>query len=500
MATTVAVDPQAGIEMDAPLLDAGDLSPGPNSAPDLKSRFFRRQFSLGSNPWVKVATVGSAAGFVFMIVGMFTLGIMDSFDQETVKTSSPTEPDADFEDPMVEGTPQPELDERGQLLTELALGEQGQEIAEAMEEKADVEPAIAKVPQKQVAPAPPPRVISTSALPPPRPAVQPTHRPPVRAVTPARSAAQTPSHQQVDPTEQWMTLAHLGSYRRGPAQSSTPGELAPPVSPPEILENPQFSAPTQATVRVANSATNSPVRLASVTHHPPAINHAEEAVILADHPIELAPSYPQTLPTGTTASAQLTTPLIWVGIEETPSTRFVIQLIDPLLTPDEQIGIPAKTQLVAEVQSVHQNGLAQLSVVSLLQGGQEFPLPEHAISIRGANGTPLMAQKYGDAGSDILGMDLRMAAFAGLAKMGELINRPRTTSSVITPSGGSTFTQESNSPDILAGALEGAFGVLADQVSARNQRALDEMLSRAEVWYLAQGTQVEVFINQTLEL
>ena len=191
--------------------------------------------------------------------------------------------------------------------------------------------------------------------------------------------------------------------------------------------------------------------------------------------------------------------MIWAAATETETPQFVVKLTEPLLTPEDAIGLPAETALVVQVDSVDESGLAQLAVVSFSQDGREVALPTDAIQLRGLAGTPLIAQKYGDPGGDIARMDLNMAAMSGVSRVAELINRPQS-SSVISNVGGSTITQETEDPNILAGLLEGAFGQLSEQMAERNQAALDEILNRPTLWYLPPGLEVEVYINQTVTL
>jgi len=279
--------------------------------------------------------------------------------------------------------------------------------------------------------------------------------------------------------EQWMALSQVGSYRRvtppSAVNESPTIQQAAPLSSPESVE-------------VARNTTTSSW---------PEINHAEEAFILQERPLSNSSI---ALVTGTQTTAVFETPLIWAtAIDEEETPQFVVRLTEPLLTPGDAVGLPAETELVVQVDSVDESGLAQLTVVSFIQDGREVALPTGAVQLRGLEGTPLIAQKYGDPGSDIAQMDLNMAAMSGVSRVAELINRPKS-SSVISNVGGSTITQESGDPNILAGLLEGAFGQLSEQMAERNQAALEEILNRPTIWYLPPGWEVEVYINQTVTL
>ena len=294
--------------------------------------------------------------------------------------------------------------------------------------------------------------------------------------------------------EQWMALSQIGSYRRGTDASAI--EEASTLEIPDQLSTPNSVDDSPATQSAEPRQIPAVLTRDTPASTWPTINHAEEAAILQGRPL---PTSSAALVTGTQAKAVLETPLIWAAATATETPQFVVKLTEPLLTPEDAIGLPAETTLVVQVKSVDESGLAQLAVVSFIQDGREVALPTDAIQLRGLAGTPLIAQKYGDPGGDIARMDLNMAAMSGISRVAELINRPQS-SSVISNVGGSTVTQEAGDPNILAGLLEGAFGQLSEQMAERNQAALEEILNRPTIWYLPPGLEVEVYINQTVTL
>ncbi|WOD39877.1 TrbI/VirB10 family protein [Nodosilinea sp. E11] len=444
-----------------PLLDAEDIDG--QALGDRKPKL-----SLAANPFTKLGVVAAGTGLVIGVLAVFTSGVM--------KNDSPLaeEVQADFPEPMVEGEELSATDDRGQLLTDLAMGRQQAELEALANEEPTAQPeapTARETPEFSPAPPPPSRPPHTVAAR-PAPAPLPPRPAPVSSAVSARPVVSQPVAQPVvDPTERWLALSHLGSYGQG---SPLPQETFAPL----VTEAP------------------APVAQVSTLPSPRAINHAEESAILQGQPVALPPTSPLLL-TGTQAPAVLETPLIWAA--ETDSPQFVVQLTEPLLTADGEIGLPADTSLVAQVASVVDSGLVQLAVVSFIQAGQEIPLPAGTVQLRGVEGTPLIAQKYDDPGMDIARMDATMAAMAGLSRAAGLVNRPKT-SSVITSVGGSAITQDTGEPNLLAGILEGAFEQLSGQMEARNQAALDEILNRPVVWYLPTGTEVELYVNQTVVL
>ena len=456
-----------------PLLDAEDME-----GQALTTR--KSKLSLAANPFTKLGVVAAGTGLVIGALAMVTSGVMSGGDAPTEDALQ-----ADFPEPMVEESEVSGTDDRGQLLTDLAMGRQQAELEALAKEEPLAEPEMPSVRETPAfSPAPP-----LPARPPQPVAARPTPAPPLprpssaSPVVSSRPAVPPPMAQPVvnpvDPTERWLALSHLGSYGQGQALAQVETRPSPPAA-------------------MAQDPRNIPALVAQVSTSPSSrdINHAEEAPILQGTPVTSPRTSPLLL-TGTQAPAVLETPLIWAA--ETDSPQFVVQLTEPLLTATGEIGLPADTSLVAQVTSVADSGLVQLAVVSFIQAGQEVSLSAGTVQLRGLEGTPLIAQKYDDPGMDIARMDTTMAAMAGLSRAAGLVNRPKT-SSVITAAGGSTITQDTGEANLLAGILEGAFEQLSGQMAARNQAALAEILNRPVVWYLPTGTEVEVYVNQTVAL
>ena len=470
-------EPTATEEQDAyPVAPATTLEPEPLlEAEDIEGQALtarKPKLSLAANPFTKLGVVAVGTGLVIGVLAVFTSGVMKN-------DSSPAEEvQADFPEPMVEETELSATDDRGQLLTDLAMGRQQAELEALANEEPMAQPEVPttrEAPEFSPAPPPPSRTPQPVAAR-PTPAPLPPRPAPVSPAVSARPVVSQPiAPPVVDPTERWLALSHLGSY----GQSPQLGDQRP------VLASTNAVVPDPAPVVQANTPTPRSE-----------INHAEEAAILQGQPVALPPTSPLLL-IGTQAPAMLETSLIWAA--ETDSPQFVVQLTEPLLTAAGEIGLPADTSLVAQVTSVADSGLVQLTVVSFIHAGQEIPLSAGAIQLRGVEGTPLIAQKYDDPGMDIARMDATMAAMAGLSRAAGLVNRPKT-SSVITSVGGSAITQDTGEPNLLAGILEGALEQLSGQMAARNQAALDEILDRPVVWYLPTGTEVDVYVNQTVVL
>jgi len=232
------------------------------------------------------------------------------------------------------------------------------------------------------------------------------------------------------------------------------------------------------------------------------VNPAEEAALLTGVPV-------RRLTVGGQSQGQLVTPVIWADSKsntvatksDRKSEKFIVQLAEPITDEEGFVTLPAGTAIVAKVVDINDSGLAQLEPTQIVIDGQEYVLPAGAISIRGTEGQPLIASKWGNKGSAIASHDATAFLFGSLAKVGEVMNRPDFESSASTS--GSSFSTStitrSSSPNLLGAVLEGGFTPLTKQILQRNQRDLQEMLQRQDVWYVRAGTNVQVFINQSFQ-
>ena len=446
--------PDASDPPDTPeaLLDPEDLA-------ELVVRAKRSQ-SLAANPFAKLGVVAAGTGLVVLILAVLTMQVMNSegakHPEKTAKAAAPS----------IEQSK--EKDDRGELLTDLALGRQ-QQALEALAAESETPPVPAPSPPEtstpvhQPLPAPPPPVIIPSSQPSPSPAPAVQEEP-------------------VDPMEHWIALAQLGSYGTGIASSSEDETVD------EAADLQGVSEPEMAEQLAADAA---PVRLASLSDQ--SRLQREEAAILSGRPIRST-----TVATGTTAQAVLQSSLIWSESIQSEPLQLVVQLTEPLLASQGEVWLPAGTVLVVQVRSLDDSGLAYLSATAVVQDdGQEYPLPQGAIALRAANGKPLMARKFG--GGSTTRADLTNALLSGISRAAELLNQPESSSSV-TAFGSTSVTQTNRDTDVLAGVLEGTFSDLRTQIAERQQTALQSLNARPTIWYLKSGTQVEIFVNRAVEV
>ena len=183
--------------------------------------------------------------------------------------------------------------------------------------------------------------------------------------------------------------------------------------------------------------------------------------------------------------------------------RFVVRLNQSLVDASGVMLLPPETLVVFEVNSVHQSGMVDCNAVALIHDGKEYLLPADAISIRGIEGNPEMAQKYDSQGSEIAKRDASTVLLGSLANVGRVLNQPRrqeinNLNSIL---GSQQSTRiEQDDPNLLGAVLEGGLTPLLQQIQQRNRQAIAEIQSRPPLWYIKPNQKVSIFINRSFDL
>lgn len=294
-------------------------------------------------------------------------------------------------------------------------------------------------------------------------------------------AASSSNEPRPDPYEQWQTASALGSY----------GEVS-------------YSLPSSNSAQVAATDTTVTADLDATadksSDYQQALYAADEAAILSGSPSQIT-----TVTPGTTAAATLSTPIVWdQDLDKDQQTqRFGLQLTQPLLAADGSEALPAGAQMIAQVDTVSDSGLLQLSVQAVIEptasGNRLVNIPPGAISIQGNGGNPLLAQDYHHDSGRIGHLNTQLGIIGALGKVGELLNRPSNTSTVSSPYISSTSTSNGQT-NILGGLLEGGFGALQEQVVQQDQDEIEDILSRPNVWFVPAGQTLQVFTNSSFEV
>lgn len=220
---------------------------------------------------------------------------------------------------------------------------------------------------------------------------------------------------------------------------------------------------------------------------------AEEAQILEERQA-------QYLVVGSSTKATLVTPLILTQGATNSNLRFVARLDEPVLSNTGTVAIPAGTQVAVVINSVDAGFNIYAEVTAILKDGTEYPVPNGAISILGKGNTPLIARPFKDKGGEVARYDGTLAAVAGIAKIGEIINQPDSSTTQNLPLGGTVTSTTGNNRNLTGAFLEGAFGALGESISSRTQAANAEIAARPNVWYVPANTKVSILINRSIKL
>jgi hypothetical protein len=456
---------------------------------DLDPEEHRTIRGLISSPFSKIALVGGAGLFGFLLVGLFMNSVMSSSAKPLDAKSGGKDANT-----VVASTLDPKDAEIAKFKTDLALGTQlsagkSKTLRPAVLPKADSKlngkdkdkpDANATKSSDRALESP---VISNLSAPPlasaPIYPVRQIMSPVEPMVMPSRVFAASPPAEIKNPAEEWQRLASIGSY----GNLAAPSEMSKAIAPnPAIASN----------VSTQSLVIEKP-RSDSLTSY------------LAQSEKSLQATSANTLLVGTTARASLKTALVFstdgsrvIGSAPGLIPKFIVTLQEAISTADGKVAIPANASLIVVARPLDaKSGLSELDVVGIVINGRELTPPANAITIRGADGAPLIADKYFDRGSEISGMDVGTFLTSALAEVGKLTNSPTSTSSISTL-GGSSTVNTAPPPNYLGAALSGGFGILSETLNRRSQQALEEIKTRPNVFFIPAGKELQVFVNQSV--
>lgn len=511
----------------------GSVSPSVPTEDDLEQDS-QSERPLWSRPTNKIALVLAGTSVLAVTAFMFSDALTKPLDQTTSKKLQT------FPTPLQQSDFAPT--EEGKLKGEVALSDQAAAFSRInREQKKDGVPAnrLTKPSESKqtvaarptMPPAPPRMVVPPTPTPQrmsylsmPRPVYRPTMPvfrnvpPPQRHVNhvlavpatktvPSVAASATNSVPQQDPAQLWLAAANLGSY----GQVSTNADST--NSSQVVSDDNDYFGPVPTSSRSAVQETtdvldhptaiaqvNAPA-LTTAASAAPTVNWAEESSILTGQPVK-------TLLRGTRAKGTLITPFSWSATRSGPNSKsrsgsdlYMVQLDQPLLAANGKVALPAGTQLVVEPESVSDAGYVSMKAVSaIVQSNNqqvEQPLPDTAIRVRGGNGKALVATNQ-NAVRRKQGFNVGQALLSGVGKAAELINRPDSQTSFSSGGSFSSITQN-DSPNLLAGVLQGSTSAITEQVSRASQNDQSDInQSSAPLWTLNAGHAVQVFVNQNI--
>jgi Bacterial conjugation TrbI-like protein len=318
---------------------------------------------------------------------------------------------------------------------------------------------------------------------PPKIATAPVSRPEVIPIRESRSIPRTQIVERpattapidepiIDPQERWQQLVRLGSYG-----SVRPESLAAPESIARSEPAPTTEPSAKLTTWERQNAVDDPT-------------------------IDPLPPEPQpiSLIARTNAAGVFETPLV---LDDSKSNdRFTIALSEAIPDATGKTALPANTKLTVQIEGISQTGRVQLSATTATwnQEGQtkEMTLPTGAIQIRGDQGKPLIAQQFEDKGKELAALDRGQFILSAVRGASEQLIQSNTR--VQTGGGSTVVTQENQRPNVLAGALQGGADTLLTTIGERNKQAAEEIQQRPPIRYIAAGTPVQVFVNQSVQL
>lgn len=410
--------------------------------------------TLASNPLAKAGLVGAGLMVVFGVGGFFAaqlVGVDLKKAPSLVKEKPP-------ETQLVKRAEEDE-DEIGELKTQLAIASQERQLKAVDESK---KPRVSPKPTPSPAPVSTPRPKQVS--PPPR-TTPPS--PPQRVVPPPpRRTAPLPPPKRVVPS----------SPQLAPKPETKPESKPEPESESDPKLEPEVNLQTLAMIgSYGGSSTALPA----------------SPVVQADETTASGIM----LQVGQMASAEIITPVVCL-----PNQRFVAELTEPIADGWELL--PAQTQVIFTCDSIAENGMVQLNAIAFSNGETQSSIPPGAVSIRGEGGQPLVAEIFNSHDGEIAKRDRTLFITGALSRVGEVLNEPKSQSSVVTSGGTSqtSSTVTSSDPDILGAVLDGGFNPLTEQISERNQQELERLLSQEKIWFVPAKTQVQVFVNQLFSL
>ncbi|MDY6897678.1 MAG: TrbI/VirB10 family protein [Cyanobacteriota bacterium] len=474
------------------------------------------QQPLSANPFAKAGLVGAGTLAVVMFAGGFLSQMMSNdkpqITQNAIRSTTPVKP---IEKPRVE-----QLQEEVEgLKTRLALSQQLDAVKAAQQKLRMVKPipSTSKVttkPTPQPRPRNIPRDISRSIVPPrpqpqvriievpkivevnrtvnvPQPKPQPKKVakpapepipalpqivPPPELPIPQQPLVEIEPPPQPNPMQEWARLAKLGSY----------GQVS--IGENQTVSN-RTSPQKQEVVREVRERTT---------------KSKPEREIPARTARTSTRRNSKTIPVGSSVKAVLATPVYGETTrrrreEKENNNVYVVRLKQSLKAADGTTAVPKGSQIYAKIDSISENGLMELEIVKLTmrENGEmtDKTVPQNSLMIRGKKGKPLIAKQYRNNKSSIARRDAMSFLAGGVGKAAELINR--TESEVVTGENGTVaVTNVNRDPSLAAGILEGGTKTVVPQISRRNQRAISRMSRKTDIWYLPEGKEVELFVNQ----
>ncbi len=431
--------------------------------------------NFAGSPLARMGLIGTIGLVVIIGVGGLIGGFQGQVKDASKKDQQPSPDPAQFATPMVAAQPQGD----GNLKAQMAFQTQkNATVNPDVKTTPPPAPAITATPTPAATTSPPPPPVPVAVS--PTPIVEPAPPPaPIFTSSPISvSPIPLANLPPIDPNKAWNDLAQSATY------GSLPVMITPPTPPPAPLPV-VTSAPKLQTPQSDMGG------LPSLSSYQMSASNSRRKLRI-----------------GTQVKATLLNPIAWSGDGKdiafsgngAATPKFIVRLEQSLKDSDGNEVVPQGTEIVIAVRSLEpRSGMAELTALQMIIDNQEYAPPIGAITLRGAKGNPLIADKFQDKGKDIAVADRSMFFFGALSKVGELLNRTDS-NVVITAGGSSSSSSSSGKPNVLGGVLQGGFGALAQQQQQRNQQWLQEIIQRPDIRYIPAGKELSLYINQTVTL
>lgn len=499
---------------------------------------------LSSNPFAKLGLVSAATLGIVLVAGVFLSQLMNTGKQQPKKNNSLST----RSQPISDSRPQQLQSELETLKTKLALTEQAEAVKAAQQklrlQKPAPSPQLASRPVSQAQPSASvntpriplqriptpvrtvyvPRITVERVVKVPSPqkamssdkplrvyAQKPIPQKPANSqILPSRLPIVAPNTQPIvtatpkptpDPLQEWAKLAKIGSYGMVSITGTSAVQPTPPTPTPIPVNNTRLQA---RNTEPDDEPEQEPT---------PAVSQTKQQT-------------PKSVAVGTKAKGVFATAVFGETTRQTTNSNrkdesakdvFVVRLKEPLKSVDGAVALPAKTEFLAQVRSISEQGFLQLDVVKVIipnnNNFTEKSLPPNAITIRANGGRPLIASQYSNQGGSGVGIaEVGVFVLNGVGKAAEIANRPDYQSfddcygipPEDTQARSVCYRERNRSRnsrrDILAGVLEGGATTLGNQINQRNQQAISRrQAQRTNVWVLPAGKEIEVYVNQTTQ-
>ena len=416
---------------------------------------------FAKNPFLKMALIGGIIGAGALFIGaIFSLRPTTQNNVVEVENSEPEE--------IVE-----EIGNEGRVMaSQVALAEQERrmrELGEQMDRPVptlvvdeEITPPEPVIIEPEPAPQPPAPIMYE---PEPEPFVfqEPAPEPPPSVSAPAPPPAPEPP--PVHSMQDWLALANIGSYGGG------------------VINNEQ-SRQTSQPRQVVNNNQPTAQQVSQQITRQPSLSSDERRLM----------GNTRTIRAGTRVKAEIVNSMIAVQGE---SPLLAVITSEPIEV-DGRVVIPTGTEIIFE-SAVHSSGMVIGNAISLFMDSREIELPPQVLQLRASEGQPLMAQRQNNPRGDILRRDAGSFVLGALGKVGEISNRPRTTSTFNGISGSGT-TSSFDEPNYTGAILEGGFNPLARQWESRNQQAISQLQGQGDIWMIPLNQPVEIIIARSFSM